>query len=202
MSGSAKQKHLVRTNTAKDSICTINVEAITFQKLWDSYPSDQPYIDQKTGKPPTGYENQCAIKVSKAIHGTGIEMKSFTGSSVLVNNLKTAVGATQLANWLKLQPFCGLPKEPENITEKEWESKIKGKTGIVYFENYWYRTGETKTASGDHIDLWNGSRLTASATNNVRRLGIGSIQWLPWPLDAYNFSDLASSTKILFWKIK
>lgn len=31
---------------------------------------------------------------------------------------------------------------------------------------------------------------------------IVSIQWLPWPLDAYNFSDLASSTKILFWEIK
>ena len=64
--------------------------------------------------------------MSKAIHGAGIEMKSFNGASVKVDNLKAAVGATQLADWLKLQPFCGLPKEPENVTGKDWQDKIKG----------------------------------------------------------------------------
>lgn len=196
------QQAKVRTNTTKDSVCSINVEPVTFAKLWESYPSGHPYIDPKTGKPPSGYENQCAIKVSAAIHGAGIEMKSFKGASVTLNNLKTAVVATQLAEWLKLQPFCGLPKEPENITGKEWESKVKGRSGIIYFENYWHRKGETKTATGDHIDLWNGSKLTPNAANNVRRLGLNSIQWLPWPLDGFNFSDLGNSTKILFWEVK
>lgn len=196
------QQAKVHTNTTKDSVCSINVEPVTFAKLWESYPSGHPYIDNKTGEPPKGYENQCAIKVSVAIHGAGIEMKSFKSASVTLNNLKTAVVATQLAEWLKLQPFCGIPKEAENVTGKDWENKIKGRTGIIYFEDYWHRSGETKTATGDHIDLWNGSRLTANATNNLRRIGVNSIQWLPWPLDSRNFSDLAGSKRILFWEIK
>jgi hypothetical protein len=196
------QQNRVRTNTTKDSVCSIKVDPVTFSKLWESYPGGHPYSDSKTGKPPKGYENQCAIKVSKAIHGAGIQMKSFNGASVTMDDLKTAVVATQLADWLKLQPFCGLPKEPENITGKEWESKIKSRSGIIYFENYWHRQGETKVATGDHIDLWNGSKLTPNAVNNVRRLGLNSVQWLPWPLDDLNFSDLGNSTKILFWEVK
>jgi hypothetical protein len=196
------QKARIRTNTTKDSICSVNVATVTFAKLWESYPSGHPYVDPKTGKPPKGYENQCAIKVSMAIHGAGIEMKSFQGAAVSMNGLKTAVGATQLAAWLKLQPFCGLPKEPENVTGKNWQDNITGRSGIIYFENYWRRSGETRVATGDHIDLWNKTRLTPNAANNARRIGVSSLQWLPGPLASLNFSDLGNSTKILFWEIK
>jgi hypothetical protein len=196
------QKARVRTNTVKKSVCSIQVEAVTFAKLWESYPSGHPYVDPKTGKPPPGFSNQCAIKVSMAIHGAGVEMKSFRGKDIKINGLKTAYVAEHLNAWLKLQPFCGLPKEPENVTGKDWQDKIKGRTGIIFFANYWHRPGETKTATGDHIDLWNESRLTANAPNLVRRFGITSIQWLPGPLADYNFSDLGSSTTILFWEVK
>lgn len=200
--GKVKQEAKVKTNTRKDSVCGIKVTPVTFPVLWASYTSGHPYVDPKTGKPPKGYENQCAIRVSKAIHGAGVEMKSFKGASVQLDGLKAAIGATQLADWLKLQPFCGLPSEPENITGKDWESKIKGRSGIIYFENYWHRPGETTTASGDHIDLWNGSSLTPNAVNYLRRLGLSSVQWLPDLLSSFNFSDLGNSTKILFWEIK
>lgn len=197
-----RQQARVRTNTTKDSICTLKVEPVTFARLWAAYPAGHPYVDPRTGKPPAGYENQCAIKVCVAIHGAGIEMKSFRGAAVKMNGLTTAIVAAQLAAWLKLQPFCGLPQAPENITGKGWEARIQSRTGIVYFENYWRRSGETTTATGDHVDLWNGSRLTANAPNLVRRLGITSIQWLPGPLASYNFSDLGNSTTILFWEVK
>jgi len=200
--GKLKQEAKVKTNTTKDSVCSVNVPAVRFSDLWASYPSGHPYVDPKTGKPPRGYENQCAIRVSKAIHGTGVEMKSFKGASVQLGGLKAAVVATQLADWLKLQPFCGLPTEPEKITGKDWENKIKSRTGIIYFENYWRRQGETTTASGDHIDLWNGSSLTPNAVNYLRRLGLNSVQWLPSLLSDFNYSDLGNSTKILFWEIK
>ena len=196
------QKAQVKTNTTKESVCGVQVDAVTFAKLWDSYPSGHPYVDAKTGKPPLGYSNQCAIKVSMAIHGAGIEMKSFKGGAVTVNKMKCAVVATQLAGWLKLQPFCGLPKEPENVTGKEWQTKIKGKTGIVYFENYWRRSGEKTTASGDHIDLWNGSRLTATGLSFIstmgRRIGINEIgAGTDW-----GYSDVRNSTLVLFWEVK
>lgn len=200
--GKVKQEAKVKTNTRKDSVCGIKVTPVIFSVLWASYPSRHPYVDPKTGKPPKGYENQCAIRVSKAIHGAGVEMKSFKGASVQLDGLKAAIGATQLADWLKLQPFCGLPSEPENVTGKDWESKIKSRSGIIYFENYWHRPGETTTASGDHIDLWNGSSLTPNAVNYLRRLGLNSVQWLPSLFSSFNFSDLGNSTKILFWEIK
>lgn len=196
------QRARVRTNTRKESVCSVQVQAADFAKLWASYPSGHPYVDPSTGKPPPGYENQCAIKVSMAIHGVGIEMKSFRGAAVTMNGFKTAIVATQLAAWLKLQPFCGLPKEPEDITGKSWQDTIKGRTGIIYFENYWRCAGETRTATGDHIDLWNGSRMTTNAANNVRRFGLSRVQWLPWPLDSFNFSDLGDSTTILFWELR
>lgn len=202
MTKALTQQARIRTNTTKDSVCSVHVESVTFAKLWESYPGSYPYVDPKTGKPPPGYDNQCAIKVSVAIHGAGVQMKSFRGAPVKVNGLPAASLAFHLAEWLKLQPFCGLPKEPENVTGEDWQDKIKGRTGIIYFEDYWRRPGETKKPTGDHIDLWNKSRLTSNAANNVRRLGVTSIQWLPGPLATYNFSDLGSSTKILFWEVK
>jgi hypothetical protein len=193
----------VRTNTIKDPVCSVKVDAVTFAKLWESYPSDHhPYTDPKTGKPPPGFKNQCAIKVSVAIHGAGIEMKSFRGDAKQVHGLPVAYVASQLAEWLKLQPFCGLPMKPENVTGKDWQDKIKDRTGIIYFANYWMREGETKKPTGDHIDLWNKSTLTTNPANLVRRFGIRSIHWLPGPFAEYNFSDLGNSTEILFWEVK
>jgi hypothetical protein len=125
------QRAVVRTNTIKDSVCSIQVEPLKFKDLWGNYPSSPPYIDPKTGKPPAGYSNQCAIKVSVAIHGSGIEMKSFTSkvigvdskhfSMATINGKNTAALASQLAMWLKLQPFCGLPQKPEIITNQDWD---------------------------------------------------------------------------------
>ena len=119
-----------------------------------------------------------------------------------MNGLKTAVAATQLAAWLKLQPFCGLLKEPENATGQNWQDNITGRSGIIYFENYWRRPGETAAPSGDHIDLWNGSRLTATGWSflstlgrrvGLREVGAGS-DW--------GYSDEGKSTTILFWAVK
>jgi hypothetical protein len=113
--------------------------------------------------------------------------------------------ATQLADWLKLQPFCGLPKGPENVTGPDWQHKIHGKTGIVYFENYWARNANEKVddkPSGDHIDLWNGSRLTAGGLSFFstlgRRMGFNSIG----AGTAWGYSDLGRSTEVLFWEVK
>ncbi len=191
----------IKTNTTNGSVCDVKHESIKFATLWTNYPDDKPYIDQKTGNPPKGFENQCAIKVSVALHGSGIEMKSFKGASVKIKGRSAAVRAQELSNWLKMMPFCGLPSSPEAVTGKDWENKIGGRTGIIFFQNYWTRDGETATnRSGDHIDLWNGSRLTASGLMGVLTtfarftIGINSISNL--------YSDLGNSTQILFWEVK
>lgn len=205
MTDALTQQARVRTNTVRDSVCDINVPVVTFAQLWASYPGGHPYVDPETRKPPKGYENQCAIKVSMAIHGAGAEMKSFKGAVVELNARKAAIVATQLAAWLRLQPFCGLPKQPENVTGKDWQDKIKGRTGIIYFENYWARTPAEQaslTPSGDHIDLWNGSRLTATGWSLLstlgRRVGINEVA----PGTDWGFSDIRNAKVILFWAIK
>jgi hypothetical protein len=186
---------------------------VQFSKLWASYPSGHPYVDA-SGRPPKGFENQCAIKLSAAIHGAGIEMKSYipahvdvqpdgTIGRILLDGNFAATRADELASWLKRQPFCGLPQKPEDVTGKDWEKNIKGRTGIVYFADYWMRnTDKKKQPSGDHIDLWNGSSLTPAPVNHLRSIGLNSISWLLGPLSRYNFSDLAGSSQILFWEVR
>lgn len=194
-----KQSAKVRTNATPGSVCKVQIEAVKFADLWASYPkTSSPYLDAQ-GKVPTGYENQCAIRVSVALGGVGLTMKSFKGASVSVSGKRAAVRAQELADWLKLQPFCGLPTKPEDVTGAGWQDKIKARTGIVYFKDYWTRPGE-KHPTGDHIDLWNGSRLTATGTLSQAEtflrftVGIGSL----WRM----YSDLGQSTQILFWEIK
>jgi hypothetical protein len=205
MGSALVQKTRIRTNTTKDSVCSVTVEAVNFATLWKAYPSSAPFVDPQTGKPPPGYENQCAIKVSVALHGAGVAMKSFRGAIVTVNGLRSAILADQMSTWLKKQPFCGLPMWPEKVTGEHWQDKIKGRTGIVYFANYWARNAGEKSAmrpTGDHIDLWNGSRLTATGMSFIstmgRRFGLSSIG----AGTSWGYSDLGKSTEILFWEVK
>lgn len=80
MSGGVKKE--ISTNAQKGSVCRVDVPPVTFDALWAAYPAGKPYVDPKTGKPPPGSTNQCAIKVSVALHGAGVELKSFTGNSI------------------------------------------------------------------------------------------------------------------------
>jgi hypothetical protein len=210
------QSARVKTNTTSGSVCRINVQAVTFADLWDNYVTGNPYRDPMTGRVPPGYENQCAIRLSATLHKIGIEMKSFTPANVtvkpgsrfgriLLDGKYTAVRADQLGSWLSRQPFCGLPQQPENITGSNWEARIKGRTGMIMFDGYWVREGESATnASGGHIDLWNGSRLTINSAEGLfsaigRGMGIASAHI---PGTRYGYSDLSKSKQILFWEVR
>ncbi len=211
--GKVLQQHAaVKTNTIKDSVCSIDVPAVKFSDLWDNYVTGTPY------KPAPGdkgdYSNQCALRMSATFHKIGIKMKSFSQKSVkpmpgaqvlgrvMMNGAAAAVRAYELGEWLKLQPFCGLPQKPEDVTGKDWETKVKGRTGIIMFHAYWTRVGEAPaSASGGHIDLWNGSRLTnnglAGTLETFARLTLGiNNPWIPV------YSDLRNSKIILFFEVK
>lgn len=79
----------------------------------------------------------------------------------------------------------------------EWQEKIKGRPGIVYFADYWRRPAE-KDSTGDHIDLWNGRRLTASGLEGTlvtfMRFGLGINSGIL-------YSDLGSARTFLFWEV-
>jgi hypothetical protein len=101
-------------------------------------------------------------------------------------------GAQELANWLGPKRLAGCPNA-ESYTGKAAFDRISDRTGIIFFANYWQRHGETGDArSGDHIDLWNGTRLTSAFSWARVHLGIS------W--DGY-LSDFRRSTRVLFWPI-
>ncbi|TDN61201.1 type VI secretion system amidase effector protein Tae4 [Paraburkholderia sp. BL10I2N1] len=207
------KKTVVGTNSTPGSIKEVQLRAITFQELWDNYPSGNPYND------PTGeYENQCAIRMSVTFHRIGSEMKSFSQKVIkpmpgkkdlgrlILDGKPTAARAYELAEWLKLRPFAGLPP-PENVAGPDWQSKVHGRTGIIYFFGYWRQEGDSADQlSGGHIDLWNRDTLTPSAESYLRfRVGISQIpnplSWLRGRSDNV-YSDLGKSKQILFWEIR
>ena len=173
-------------------------QRLHFFELWNAYPNKKPYLDQKTGEVPQGYDNQCAIKVSLALHGAGFDLADFRGANVFVRHVKAAVRAEELARWLKFQQIEGLSL-PESIAGDDWQKRIKGRTGILFFADYWLRPGE-KTPSGDHIDLWNGQRMTASGLEGtlvtIARFGLGIDSGGPL------YSNLGAAKTILFWQVR
>jgi hypothetical protein len=202
------KRTVVTTNSTPGSVKEIQLRVLTFQELWDNYPKGDPYDNPE-------YKDQCAIRMSVTFHRVGVEMKSFsekrvrplsgqkTIGRILLDGKATATRADELGEWLKLRPFAGLPNA-EDITGSNWESKVKGRKGIIAFRNYWARSLSEKDPSGGHIDLWNGSRLTISSGESLlgvigRRIGIRSAHI---PGTTYGFSDLGRATEILFWEIK
>lgn len=82
------------------------------------------------------------------------------------------------------------------MTGANFQEYISGKTGIVFFQDYWQREGETGI-TGDHIDLWNENEM---GSYGVMRTWIRN----NWPAvgQGMGMSDLSKSTQVLFWEIK
>lgn len=207
------RKVIVRTNSTRDSIREVQLSVLNFQELWDAYPSGDPYAD-----PNGNYGNQCAIRMSETFHRVGSDMKSFsqklvkpmpgkpTLGRIVLDGKATATRAYELAEWLQQRPFAGV-SAAENVTGSDWQSKIRGRTGIVFFYGYWRQDGDSDgDLSGGHIDLWNRNTLTPSAESFMRfRVGVPRIpNPLPW-LRGRNdniYSDLGKSKQILFWEVQ
>ncbi|AOJ29756.1 type VI secretion system amidase effector protein Tae4 [Burkholderia seminalis] len=201
----------VKTTAVPESHKAVELKSVTFSELWNNYAHGNPYDD------PNGqYKNQCAIRMSVTLHKVGIAMKSFSQKRVrpmpgkptigrlLIGGKPTATRAYEFAEWLKLRPVAGL-SAPENVTGADWESRVRNRTGIIFFFGYWQQQGDAiDDLSGGHIDLWNGTRLPVSSTRGIvasigRRIGISSLQI---PFTDLGYSDLAKSKTILFWEIR
>lgn len=183
-------KAVVKTNNVKGSICKIGIEPVKFSALWKAYPDGMP-SQAKDADGNLLYPNQCAIKVSVALHLVGVEMKSFKGATTPVNGKQAAIRAEELATWLSKMPFCGLPQRPDDVTGEDWALKVKSRSGIIFFADYWTRPGESaQNASGDHIDLWNGEKMTGLGSGLRARFGI---------VIPNIWSDLRKSRRIMFF---
>ncbi|WP_288407175.1 type VI secretion system amidase effector protein Tae4 [uncultured Herbaspirillum sp.] len=199
------QQAKVRTNTIKGSVCRIDAPSVKFSELWNAYPGGNPCDGKdKNGKP--AFSDQCAIRVGVALTKVGVTFKSYPekGKCWFKGHTDHVLRAKELAEWLKLQPFVGCTK-PTDIKGRDWQERIKGKTGIIYFADYWRRKDrngvEESHPTGDHIDLWNGSRLTTGSGEFLARLTTFGRFTLGFD-SGIIYSDLGKATEILFWEIK
>jgi len=79
----------------------------------------------------------------------------------------------------------------EKIPPSSVQTLLKGKTGVVYFKDYWQRGKESfDSRSCDHIDLWNKDKISGQGVV-VREI--------------YEFfglvSDLNKSKETWFWAV-
>lgn len=182
------QQARVRTNTVRDSVCKINVESVKFSNLWDVYPRSDP-CDAKNPDGSKVFKNQCAIRVGHALKNAGVTFKSYPAKRKcwMHPGEEHILAAKELADWLERQPFVGCQKS-ENITGANWRDRVLGRTGIICFEDYYT---PSEGSGGDHIDLWNGGRMTSVFSGLRTRFNIV----LP------NWSDLRKSKLIRFFPI-
>ncbi|WP_425251631.1 type VI secretion system amidase effector protein Tae4 [Janthinobacterium sp. NFX145] len=190
MTKAVKQQASVKTNAIKDSVYKINASIIKFSALWSAYEKGNP-CNAKDAKGDILFANQCAIRVSHALKKVGVTFKSYPSKrKCWVHPAEDhCLAAAELATWLEKQPFLGCGKV-EDITGKDWRDKVVDRTGIICFEDYYTPSGGS---GADHIDLWNGSRMT-DLTSGLRT-SFGIVIPTIW-------SDLRKAGKIRFFSIK
>jgi Type VI secretion system (T6SS), amidase effector protein 4 len=188
---------------------------LRFAELWPAYPEGHPSEERYqedvldhgvviARKGELKYPDQCAIKVSVALHRAGVDMADYRGASTLIDGKRAALRAAELAAWLDRQQFGGAAASSVHAAGAGWQARMAGRTGIIYFANYWRRAGES-APTGDHIDLWNRDTLTPSIESFLRfRLGIDH---LPNPLARLRgasdnwYSRLDDATEVVLWEI-
>jgi hypothetical protein len=165
------------------------MKTIKFKELWNNYPNESACKKEFT--------NQCAIKLGAALAKTGVDTTTLVPANRHCWYHKNSEGhilaADELARGLKKIKLSGVSPAIA-VTGANFKARLAGKKGIVYFEDYWLRaTDNLGSPTGDHIDLWNGSRLTD--WKSWVRIQFGLVIPEVW-------SDFEKAKTILFWKIE
>jgi len=187
----------------KDPFAGLNV-SVDFIKLWNNYTGK--HIDHINPiSKQENYSDQCAIEITETLIKSGIKLKGYKGATCKDCSLKEkhALVAQELANFLS-NAGSNIFGKPVILNGANFEAYIKGKTGIIFFQNYWHRKGEpVGQRTGDHIDLWNKNQLGSMTgyfgrnTNTWFRLTFPTFSE-----NHFSLSDLTKSKTVLFWEIK
>lgn len=99
------------------------------------------------------------------------------------------LAAKELADWIEKSSHASFLVK-EDVTGSNWRGKVSGRTGIIYFEDYYLRSDGS---GGNHIDLWDGNSMTGfgSYLRTMFNIVIPSV-----------WSDLSKSKKIRFFPVK
>lgn len=166
---------------------------ITFQELWKAYPTVQGDKSPCKTDGKKNFEDQCAIRLGTALSRNGVDTTNLVPKGRHCWHHESSQGhvlaAEELANGLVRFPIAGVHKCLK-IDPNTFQKDISGKNGIIFFKDFWARSGESfRNRSGDHIDLWNGSRLT---------------DWRTWFLISATFNlggNYSKSKEVWFWRV-
>jgi hypothetical protein len=113
-----------------------------FDTFWKNHPTITDDDFPCSSKDKKNFDNQCAIRMGECFERSGITTKNLPARRCWFHKNKPGhiLAAEELANALEKFPIS---------------AKIVGKKGVIFFKDY-YGAGN----QGDHIDLWDGSRLT------------------------------------------
>lgn len=169
-----------------------------FDTLWSRYPYNTSILKKRCFNDQPGTENDkpfsdyCAIMLSECLIKSEVDISTLPGKRCWSHGgTKHFLLAEQLANALAADPPAGFGGK-EDIAPADYESTLDGRTGVIFFGDYWQRAGQSfENRSGDHIDLWNDNRTTGRGR---------------WSQDLREFfglaSDRNSAKKIWFWEVK
>lgn len=166
-----------------------------FDDFWKNHPTVSSSIPDNpcsTGKV-KNFENQCAIRLGVALEKSGVDTRSFDlmfpKRRCWHHKPGHILAAEELAHWIQHSGKFGMK---ETYAGGKAFDAIHARRGIVFFKDY-YGPGNT----GDHIDLWNGARLTALDTWMRIHARLGS-----FGLHSLGFgSDFEKSASIWFWPV-
>ncbi len=168
---------------------------MNFNTIWNNFPDKSVMKASCQNKQPTGstpFGNYCAILLSEALMKSGISTQGAKVKKCWSHScMKHILLAEEMANWLRTSHFSWLGKL-EKISPKSFQNDLDGRTGIIFFKDYWQRGSESfDNRSGDHIDLWRNDEITGTS------MFVRSI------LEFFGrVSDLNASYEIWFWEIK
>lgn len=168
----------------------------TFTQLWDKYPNKsliKAKCQNKQANSSSPFGNYCAISLSEALIRCGVSTSNAKVKKCWGHQgMKHILLAEEMAGWLKRSHF-GWLGECEKINPKTFQEDLSGRTGIVFFKDYWTRGNESfANRSGDHIDLWNKDEITSTGMvwRNIAEFLFADV------------SDLNKSKEIWFWEVK
>ena len=166
---------------------------VKFKGLWDRYPTIQGEKAPCKTDGKINFEDQCAIRLGACLAANGINTTNLVNSKRHCWHHDSSEGhvlaAEELANGLARYPIPGVQKLVR-VNPRDYQKDLFGKKGIIFFKDFWLRNGESfRNRSGDHIDLWNSTRLT---------------DWRTWFMISSTFNvggSYGKSKEIWFWRV-
>jgi Type VI secretion system (T6SS), amidase effector protein 4 len=142
-----------------------------FDIFWDNHPSNQePPVEapcMTDGEP--NFPNECCIRFGAMLAKSGINLKTYTGEFCWYKGHPKhhTLRVEEMKLWLNSKHVKFVKKaeisKRSHGRQKTWED-YEGKRGIICFRNFWGDNNQ-----GDHIDLWDGKRISHGSNDYFER---------------------------------